>query len=432
MNIKNSDNTTYTPEESQAWDNICAKIKALNARGPKAQEDNYTRHHEFTWPWLAGFIDGDGSIYVSIRTGPNRRPNKRPCISINITNLPTIKYMSQIFGVNTHLSNKPTNNKRRTYAINLLTNKINEFAPYLLDHMVLKKQNLIYAYEIAKLRLSLPNGVHSGPMIDKIQHYLNLLHNLNNTSHNLAKELNTIGIKTSNNDNVITINNLFKAAIYDINDTINYSDADIHIFSDEWETKHDIIMSMIKQKLNINAAINIRPQKCQIKLISTREANSIYKQYHYIGNITYSSYNVGIYYNNVLIAAMSLRKPIRQNCTADWEISRMACNTKYRIHGIWSYIINWLKTNNVISGKLITFSDNRISNGNVYQKMGFTKDGIVRPDYYWVKNSIRYNKSTMRKKDFEKATSKTEHELRTEAGYHKIYDLGKIRWITNI
>jgi hypothetical protein len=74
----------------------------------------------------------------------------------------------------------------------------------------------------------------------------------------------------------------------------------------------------------------------------------------------------------------------------------------------------------------VSFSDNRLFSGAVYEKIGFKFDGKIRPDYYWCMNQKRFHKSGLRKKHGE---SVTESVLRQSQGYRKIWDLGKSRWV---
>jgi predicted acetyltransferase len=103
----------------------------------------------------------------------------------------------------------------------------------------------------------------------------------------------------------------------------------------------------------------------------------------------------------------------------------MASDPDYRVHGIWSKLLKqFINEHNPKS--IVSFSDNRLFSGKVYEKMGFKFDGEVKPDYYWTINHKRFHKSKMRKP---KGCKKTETELRTEQGYSKIWDLGKKRWV---
>lgn len=207
---------------------------------------------------------------------------------------------------------------------------------------------------------------------------------------------------------------------YCIDNSINY----LMFFEDEIHDKVQICKNILKVHLGYSTdKVKIRPQKCEIKLIKSELAFPFYDKFHIQGRCN-SKYHIGVFYKNQLIACMSIRTPFRPN-SGDWEISRMASNFKYQVHGIWSYLLKWVLTNKLIHGKLITFSDNRLFNGNVYEKIGMTKVGKIRSDYYWTKGMSRFNKSSLRKPD---DSDKTEFELRSSEGYHRIWDLGKTKW----
>jgi predicted acetyltransferase len=106
----------------------------------------------------------------------------------------------------------------------------------------------------------------------------------------------------------------------------------------------------------------------------------------------------------------------------------MASDPTYKIHGIWSKLFKKFVTENHPTS-VVSFSDNRLFQGSVYEKMGFKFDGVVTPDYYWVKADRRHHKSALRKTNAEKLTGLTETQLRTAQGYEKVWDLGKKRWL---
>jgi predicted acetyltransferase len=109
----------------------------------------------------------------------------------------------------------------------------------------------------------------------------------------------------------------------------------------------------------------------------------------------------------------------------------MASDPAYRVHGIWSKLFTeFIRNQSPIS--VVSFSDNRLFSGGVYEKMGFRYDGEVLPDYYWIRNGSRYHKSAMRKTTAEKMSGLTEKILRENQGYRRIWDLGKKRWIWHL
>lgn len=125
-----------------------------------------------------------------------------------------------------------------------------------------------------------------------------------------------------------------------------------------------------------------------------------------------------------MVGCMSFKTPTRQS-KHPWELVRIASNPKYRVHGIWSKIIRQFK-NEYQPKSIVSFSDNRLFSGKVYEKLGFKFDGCVRQDYYWVKGQRRFHKSALRKKPGDQGT---EYQVRQAQGYIRVWDLGKKRWI---
>jgi LSD1 subclass zinc finger protein len=203
------------------------------------------------------------------------------------------------------------------------------------------------------------------------------------------------------------------------------------IFEDELILKKELILQVILNKLNLfTDSRRIRPSKCIIKQVGFSDVSSFYDKHHYIG-ATRAIVHYGVYYHDLLIAAASFGRPTRQTSKHDYELVRMSSHPEYRVHGIWSKLMKKFIEENEISS-MISFSDNRLFSGGVYEKMGFKLDGEIPPDYYWVKGRKRFHKSGLRKTKEEKLSGKTETQLRIEQGYSKIWDLGKKRWLYTI
>jgi hypothetical protein len=96
----------------------------------------------------------------------------------------------------------------------------------------------------------------------------------------------------------------------------------------------------------------------------------------------------GLFYENELCAAMSLGRHSRQTDTSRKEITldRRCFKDSYQVIGgsskLFNKCLNWAKNNGY--KKIISFSDNRWSLGNVYLKMGFILEKEYGPDYSYV------------------------------------------------
>jgi Probable Zinc-ribbon domain len=201
----------------------------------------------------------------------------------------------------------------------------------------------------------------------------------------------------------------------------------ISLFEDEYYFRPQMVHNLILNRLGLSNTSSLRPNKCRMLKVRAKEADQFYSKYHYIGACK-APINYAVYYGDQIIGCASFKKPSRQTIKHKWELARMVSHPDYRVHGIWSKILK-LFCKEYKPESIISFSDNRLFTGLVYDKLGFKMDGAVPPDYYWVKGIRRYHKSALRRTESEKETGLTETELRINQGYRKIYDLGKTRWV---
>jgi hypothetical protein len=201
----------------------------------------------------------------------------------------------------------------------------------------------------------------------------------------------------------------------------------IAVFEDEWRTKRESVMTLIRNRVGLTRPRrSIRPAKCEVREVRAGEANAFHTANHYIGPCR-SKVSYGAFLDGRLVACASFSHPTRQS-SHPWELLRMASVPDVRVHGIWSKVLTvFIREHSPTS--IVSFSDNRLFSGGVYEKIGFEYDGEVAPDYYWTRSKKRYHKSGLRKKGAERTSGLTERELREAQGYRKIWDLGKKRWV---
>ena len=181
MTIKNGNNTPYSKDEADHWNELYHKIRLLNMRGKEAPIDDYQRNHKFSWPWLAGLIDGDGTV-TNTKFGPQGCTLK-PVIKISLTNLKTIEYLSDKLNIKSLCSGGGKGNKRKTRAIRFMSNNIYNIAPKIIPFLTLKKERVELALEIVKLRREIPNGQYNHPNVQKVKELLQQINKLNNTKN---------------------------------------------------------------------------------------------------------------------------------------------------------------------------------------------------------------------------------------------------------
>ena len=200
----------------------------------------------------------------------------------------------------------------------------------------------------------------------------------------------------------------------------------LSVYADEWEGRKQAVKSLIANRIGKSVKNRVRPHDCEVAYLSPSNARTFHEANHYDGFVG-AKWHVAVKYGGVVVACMSIGTPTRQ-AGRELQIHRMSSDGSCAVMGVWSFLLKrWAHDCN-INSVVSTFSDNRLSEGNVYQRVGMTHVGDVAPDYYWVKGNRRFHKSALRKTDAEKLTGKTEEALRIAQGYRKLWDHGKRKW----
>ena len=224
------------------------------------------------------------------------------------------------------------------------------------------------------------------------------------------------------------------------------NDQDIQLLTiwEDWiKTKPEIVRNIILSKLGIYER-SIGARECQIREVPINDTLVFLEQNH-IQGICHPSIHFGLYYNDELVSIMcfsrrsglSGSKVINKN---EYELTRFCTKLNTHITAGATRLLNYfIKKYNP---KIITsFSCNDISNGNLYQKLGFIQESISISYWYVAKNTYeRFHRSRFTKTEIirngllpEEFRDKkwTESEVTKSMGLFKIFDSGKIKWTHN-
>lgn len=208
----------------------------------------------------------------------------------------------------------------------------------------------------------------------------------------------------------------------------------ITMFEDEWINKKEQCKNYIKSVFGIFEK-KIFGRKCLIKEVENKTSNDFYNKYHIQGKPSNTKISFGLYYNEELLGVMSLGNHHRKSNNV--ILNRLCFKENYQIIGgaskLFNECINWCKNNNIY--KITTWSDNRWSQGKVYEKMNFYLEKELEPDYSYVnlnKKYCRLSKQSQKKSSTKCPKNKTEKEFANENNLSRIWDCGKKRWIYNI
>lgn len=154
------------------------------------------------------------------------------------------------------------------------------------------------------------------------------------------------------------------------------------IFEDEWTDKTELIKGMIRHRLGI-LGIKTRASSLTLrKLVANSEYKSFFERNHLDGHSP-ASFAYGLFDGDKLISCMSFRT----NFNKELEIARFATDYDYHIYGGAGRLIKAVKKDGI--GALTTFSNNRLSEGNVYRVLGFSLVKENKSSYWYTDGKTR-------------------------------------------
>ena len=204
------------------------------------------------------------------------------------------------------------------------------------------------------------------------------------------------------------------------------------IFSNEWINRRKQCEGFLRAVFG-KCSNKVFARKCTVVEIDKNVGQNFLNEYHIQGQKRKGLVYFGLFSGNELIGVLSLNRHHRNNTKTDIVLDRMVFKNDYCVIGGASKMLKsakeWAKKNNYL--RIISWSDNRWSAGNVYEKMGFTKEKDLDPDYNFVSDNKKYTlfkKQSMKDEVYDKTLFKSREEYLKSLGYYKIWDCGKIRW----
>jgi len=213
----------------------------------------------------------------------------------------------------------------------------------------------------------------------------------------------------------------------------------IQIFEDELKFKKEIVLSRLKNLLNLNDN-KIFARKCSIKEIKSNIKSVFLQNYHIQGNSN-TSINYGLYHNNELVSVMTFSKErialgskTRNNV---YELNRLCSKSNINVIGGASKLLkHFIKQYN--PNEIISYADRRWSNGKVYENMGFEFIKNTEPNYWYTntyqtrEHRFKYRKDVLSEKLENYDETLTESENMSNHGYVKIWDAGSKKYILTL
>lgn len=204
----------------------------------------------------------------------------------------------------------------------------------------------------------------------------------------------------------------------------------IHIWEDEWKYKRGIVERMIARKLGLSSEPRLNARSLTLTRVALADARTFLEENHIQGFASGSAY-LGLADDSGVHALMVLKK----RTDAEWELVRFA--TSAIVRGGHSRLFKWFLQMHPGVSRVVTFADNDVSDGGLYETCGFVRERELAPDYRYVVGDKRVHKFNYRKARFRDdpellfEDGLTERELADLNGLKRIWDGGKALYAYN-
>jgi hypothetical protein len=209
----------------------------------------------------------------------------------------------------------------------------------------------------------------------------------------------------------------------------------IHIWEDDWKFKQNIIKSLILNKLG-KTPNKIFARKTIIKEIIDNRLVREFLDNNHIQGFVGSKIKIGLFYDNELVSLMTFgnrRVAMGKKTTNldEYELLRFCNKLNTNVIGGASKLFKYF-INNFKPKEITTYADRSISQGKLYETLGFISQGKTPPNYYYIIDEIRKHRFNFRKDKLVKEgfdPYKTEREIMLERKIYRIYDSGNLKYI---
>lgn len=200
----------------------------------------------------------------------------------------------------------------------------------------------------------------------------------------------------------------------------------IHVFDwDDW----DKIKYMLQDKQILYA------RKLHIKEVNKKECDDFLNNYHIQNTCKGQEIRLGLYSGNELVEIMTFGKP-RYNKNYQYELLRLCTMCKYNVVGgaerLFKHFISNYKPQSIIS-----YCDYGKFSGDVYTRLGFTKQPHISFNKHWSKGSEHITDNLLRQRGYDQlfktnyGKGSSNEQLMLNNGWLPIYDAGQLTYVWN-
>lgn len=171
----------------------------------------------------------------------------------------------------------------------------------------------------------------------------------------------------------------------------------IQFTEEDIKYKLDIVHSIISNRIGKSKTIGAR--KCKVAPITDKGAIQDFYNCNHIQGHFNSKVNLGLLYQNELVALMSFSKTRFSN--HDFELTRFASLLGHQVLGGASRLFSYF-CKHYSPGTIISYSDMQYFTGNLYTTLKFVETKQNPPNYSYIKNDRLLSRMSFQKKKIQK------------------------------
>jgi hypothetical protein len=210
----------------------------------------------------------------------------------------------------------------------------------------------------------------------------------------------------------------------------------IQIYSDEWRDHQRAVKNFIGSALGCWTR-KIGARKCELRKIEKTEAKTFMDWEHILGGSNRAVAAWGLFEEQELIGAITVAPHHRKTERNALVLDRLCFKTGVHVPGGASRLMKAVEDygRKESFAEVISWSDERWSEGRVYLALGFVREKTYGPDYQYVDlpdGLHRYSKQSQKKSAVKCPSGMTEFAWAQERGLARIWGCGKVRWVKNL
>lgn len=198
----------------------------------------------------------------------------------------------------------------------------------------------------------------------------------------------------------------------------------LQFFETEWLYKKEIVCSIINH--NIHKSIRIHGRECSVVQIPNQIAIEFLNKNHLQGGRN-ASYHGALYYDGEIVSIMSISRHTKYQ----YELIRYATKINHVVNGGFTKLLKYASI--ILNIKsMLTYADMRYSIANVYKSHNFKLISTTKPNYYYIKNGIIYNRQLFQKHKLRSKLDIYDPQLSEPMnmfnnGYRRLWDAGNYK-----